>query len=97
MINGLNTEERNISKYIILAKNETPSYTRCITYEENGVCFENNNFTISFSYLGECYTVSPLRYPKLSFEISKFLPYLRNRIRKGFYNDPEGVKLLQQS
>jgi hypothetical protein len=29
MINGLNIEERNISKYLILAKNEMPSYIRC--------------------------------------------------------------------
>jgi hypothetical protein len=34
MINGLNIEERIISRYLILAKNEIPSYIRCATDEE---------------------------------------------------------------
>jgi hypothetical protein len=63
MINGLNIEERNISKYLILAKNEMPSYISCgADEEENEVCIENNLITMSFSNLGECYTLSPLRY-----------------------------------
>jgi hypothetical protein len=79
MINGLNIEERNISKYLILAKNEMPLYLRCGIYGENEVCFEKNVFIMSFSNLGECYTLSPLRYPKLPFEINKISRYLRNR------------------
>jgi hypothetical protein len=64
MINGLNIEERNISKYLILAKNEMPSYFRCGTdREENEVCIDKNLIIMSFSNLGECYTLSPLRYP----------------------------------
>jgi hypothetical protein len=64
MINGLNIEERNISKYLILAKNEMPSYIRCATdKEKNEVCIEKNYIIMSFSNLGECYTLSPLRYP----------------------------------
>jgi hypothetical protein len=63
MINGLNIQERNISKYLILAKNEMPLYFRCgIDEEENEVCIETK-FIMSFSNLGECYTLSPLRYP----------------------------------
>jgi hypothetical protein len=72
MINGLNIKERNISKYLILAKNEIPSYIRCDTdKEENEVCIEKNLIIMSFSNLGECYTLSPLRYP--ISEKSKFL------------------------
>jgi hypothetical protein len=72
MINGLKIHERNISKYLILAKNEMPSYIRCITYnEENELCVEKNFILMSFSNLGECYTLSPMRY-SLSEE-NKFL------------------------
>jgi hypothetical protein len=72
MINGLNIEERNISKYLILAKNEMPSYIRCATDKElNGVCIEKNLIIMSFSNMGECYTLSPLRYT--ISERSKFL------------------------
>jgi hypothetical protein len=64
MINGLNIQERNISTYLILAKNEMPSYIRCTTdKEENEVCIEKNFIVMSFSNLGKCYTLSPLRYP----------------------------------
>jgi hypothetical protein len=64
MINGLNVQERNISKYLILAKNEMPSYIRCATdKEENEECIEKNFIIMSFSNLGECYTLSRLRYP----------------------------------
>jgi hypothetical protein len=62
MINGLNIEEKNISKYLILAKNEMPSYIKCATDKENEVCIEKNFITMSFSNLGECYTLNPLRY-----------------------------------
>ncbi len=59
MINGLNIQERNISKYLILAKNEMPSYLRCDTdKEKNEVCIEKNILIMSFSNLGECYTVN---------------------------------------
>jgi hypothetical protein len=72
MINGLNIQERNISKYLILAKNEMPSYIQCATNEErNEVCIEKKFIIISFSNLGECYTLNPLRYP--INEKSKFL------------------------
>jgi hypothetical protein len=68
MINGLNIQERNISKYLILAKNGMPSYIRCATdKEENDVCIEKNLIIMSFSNLGECYTISPLRYPKSGY------------------------------
>ncbi len=64
LINGLNIQERNISEYLIIAKNEIPSNFRCVTKnEEREVCIEKNFITISFSNLGECYTLSPLRYP----------------------------------
>ncbi len=64
MINGLYIEERNISKYLTLAKNEMPSYIRCITNNKKSeVCIEKNFITMSFSNLGECYTLSPLKYP----------------------------------
>jgi hypothetical protein len=64
MINGLNVQERNISKYLFLAKNEMSSYLRCATdKEENEVCIEKNVIIMSFSNLGECYTLTPLRYP----------------------------------
>jgi hypothetical protein len=64
MINGLNIQERNISKYLILAKNERSSYIRCPAHkEENEVCIEKNLIIMSFSDLGLCYTLSPLRYP----------------------------------
>jgi hypothetical protein len=72
MINGLNIKERNISKYLTLAKNIMPSYIRCrnMTYGGNEVCIETNFIIKSFSNIGECYTLSPLRY-QLS-EQSKF-------------------------
>ncbi len=64
MINGLNIQERNISKYLILAKTEMLSYIRCATdKEENKVCIEKKFLIVSFSNLGACYTLSPLRYP----------------------------------
>ncbi len=64
MINGLNIQERNISKYLILAKNEMPPSIRCAAdKEENEVCIESKFIITSFSHLGECYTSSPLRYP----------------------------------
>ncbi len=62
VINGLNIQERNISEYLKLAKNEIPSYIRCTTDNENEVCIEKNFIIVSFSNLGECYTLSPLRY-----------------------------------
>jgi hypothetical protein len=71
IINGLNIQERNISKYLIIAKNEMPSYLRCSTdKKENEKCIEKNNLIMSFSNLGECYTLSHLRYP--TSEKSKF-------------------------
>jgi hypothetical protein len=68
MINGLNIQERNISKYLILAKNKMPSYFRCVLInatgkEENGVCIEKKFIIMSFSNLGECYTLSHSTYP----------------------------------
>ncbi len=64
IINGLSIQERNISKYLILAKNEMLSYVRCaVDKEKNEKCIEKNFITISFSNLGKCYTLSPLRYP----------------------------------
>ncbi len=64
VINGLNIQGRNISKYLILAKNEMPSYIRCATGKEENEVFIRKNFIImSFSYLGECYTLSHLKYP----------------------------------
>ncbi len=64
IINGLNIAQRNISKYLILAKNEMPSNIICAAdKEENEVCIEGNFVTMSFSNLGKCYTLSPLRYP----------------------------------
>jgi hypothetical protein len=85
MINGTNIQERNISKYLILAKNGMPSYIRCTTgKEENEVCIEKNHIMMSFSNLGECYTLSPMRYPirkkskymrDLSFFAVKSFPY----------------------
>jgi hypothetical protein len=66
MIRGFN----NLSKYLILAKNKTSSHIRCATYREgNKVCIEKNHIIMSFSNLGVCYTLSPLRYP-ISDEIS---------------------------
>jgi hypothetical protein len=73
--NGLNIEERNISEYLILAKNEMPLYLRCAAgKEKNVVCFQKNLMTMSFSNLGECYTLSPLRY-----SISEKSKFLRDR------------------
>jgi hypothetical protein len=71
MINGYsNIQERNISKYLVLAKNKMPSYIRCATdKEENEVCIEKNLIIMSISNLGEFYTLSPLKYP--ISEISK--------------------------
>jgi hypothetical protein len=87
MINGLNIQERNISKYLILAKNKMPSYIRCATdKEENEVCIEKNFIIMSFSNLGECYTLSPLRYP--IYEKSKYwcdCGIFLNGISKIFY------------
>jgi hypothetical protein len=76
MINGLNIPERNISKYLILAKNEMPPFIRCAAdKEENEVCIENKFIIMSFSNLGQCYTSSPLRYP-----ISEKSKFTRNTI-----------------
>jgi hypothetical protein len=46
IINGLNIQERNISKYLTLAKNEMPSYLRCVADKE--VCIEKNSVIMSF-------------------------------------------------
>ncbi len=74
MINGLNIEERNISKYLNLAKNEILSNIKCTKYiEENEVCIDKNFIIMSFSNLGECYTLSPLKYP-----ISKKSKFMRD-------------------
>jgi hypothetical protein len=86
MINGLNIEERNISKYLILAKNEIPEYIRCTTYKDKGeVCIDKNSIIMSFSNLGQCYTLNPLRYSiseksKFSRDLIIFYskPYLLN-------------------
>jgi hypothetical protein len=63
MIHGLNIQERNISKYLILAKNQMLSDFKCLIYREKKVCIEKNHIIVSFSNLGECYSLSPLRYP----------------------------------
>jgi hypothetical protein len=77
MINGINIQERNISIYLILAKNEMPSYLRCATEkEENESCKEKNLILMSFSNLGECYTLSPLKFQiKEFFSIPSNLKY----------------------
>jgi hypothetical protein len=63
MINRINIQERKISKNLILAKNKMFSYLRCAADKEKNVeCFEKNFIIMSFSNLGECYTLSPLRY-----------------------------------
>jgi hypothetical protein len=89
MINGLNIQERNISKYLILAKNEMPSYFRCVTdKEENRVCIEKiyNFIIMSFSNLGECYTSSPLRYPiNEKSEIGRYVEILINNSAKYYF------------
>jgi hypothetical protein len=96
MINGLNIQERNISKYLILAKNEIPSYIKCSTdEEENKVCIEKNNIIMSFSNLGECYTLSPLRYP-----ISDKMKYWRDLDililnYDGFIKDSKNLDIYQ--
>jgi hypothetical protein len=52
-----------------------PSYLRCAARKEkNVVCFEKNLMIMSFSNLGECYTLSPLRY-----SISEKSKFLRDR------------------
>jgi hypothetical protein len=61
MINGINIQERNISKYLILAKNAIPSYIICAT-DIKEECIEKNFIIMSFSNLGECYTLIPSRY-----------------------------------
>jgi hypothetical protein len=65
MINGFNIQERNISKYLILAKNIIfDSLNICLKdKEEKKVCIEKNVTIMSFSNLGQCHTLSPLRYP----------------------------------
>jgi hypothetical protein len=85
MINGLNIQERNISKYIILVKNEMPSRYRCVTYDENEFCVEKNATIISISNLGVCYTISPLRSPNLAFELDKMQRYMRNFTNSIYY------------
>jgi hypothetical protein len=107
MINGLNIEERNISKYLIQAKNEMSSYIKCATDEEgNEVCIEKKFIIISFSNLGECYTLNSLRYP--INETSKFLRdaeilhenynnYIfkfRNRSHQTLYHEPSQLPSL---
>ncbi len=63
MINGLNIQERNIFKYLNLAKNEIPSYIRCATNKEDlELCIEKKFISMSFSNLDECYTLSYLKY-----------------------------------
>jgi hypothetical protein len=94
MINGLNIQERNISKYLILAKNEILSYIGCATdKEENKVCIEKSHIIISFSYLGECYTLCPLRYP-----ISGAMKFLRDSKNFDFHriliHDPNELPSL---
>jgi hypothetical protein len=83
MINGLNIQERNISKYLIHAKNKMPSYIRCATDEDEiEVCIEKNLIIMSISSLGECFTLSPLRYP--ISEQRKFNRDVRNLVTKSF-------------
>jgi hypothetical protein len=96
MINGLNIQERNISKYLIIAKNEMPSYIRCATdKEEDEVCIEKNFIIMSFSNLGECYTLSPLRYP-----ISEKSKFRRDRsilhIKSPSFLDDSRIRGLNQ-
>jgi hypothetical protein len=107
MINGLNIEERNISKYLILAKNEIPSYIRCATdEEENEICIEKNFIIMSFSNLGECYTLSPLRYP-ISEEMTfwrdvnilrintlQYIPKIRDFNHELLFHDPNQLPSL---
>jgi hypothetical protein len=77
MINGLNIQERNISKYLIVAKNATPLYIRCATDKEKyGVCIEKNLLIMSFSNLGVCYTSRPLKYT-MSEKYITFVRYTR--------------------
>jgi hypothetical protein len=46
IIHGLNIKERNISKYLILAKNQMISNLRCLKYGENEVFIEKNPIII---------------------------------------------------
>jgi hypothetical protein len=86
MIRGLNIQERNISKYLILAKNQM---LECTLDEENyKLCIKKNHIIISFSNLGECYTLSPLRYP-ISDE-RKFWRDQKNLIRGNPYTEYKG-------
>jgi hypothetical protein len=95
MINGLNIEERNISKYLILAKNKMPSYINCATNEEeNEVCLEKKFIIMSFSNLGECYTLSPLKYINEGF--SKFMRDVSILRVKYFPNGSKILDLNQQ-
>jgi hypothetical protein len=73
MINGFNIQERNISKYLILAKNITfYSLNKCLKdKKENKVCIEKNVTIMSFSNLGQCHTLSLLRYPNK--DLSRFI------------------------
>jgi hypothetical protein len=58
-----NIQERNISKYLAKAKNEMPSYISWFIDNKNKKNFTERNYLImSFSNLGECYTLSPSRY-----------------------------------
>jgi hypothetical protein len=77
MINGFNIQERNISKYLTLAKNIIfDSMNKCLKdKEENKVCIEKNVTIMSFSDLGQCHTLSPLRYP--SSDSTKFIRDVR--------------------
>jgi hypothetical protein len=108
MIHGLNIQERNISKYLILAKDEMSSYIVCATdEEENEVCIEKNHIIMSFSNLGECYTLSPLRYSisdemkfwrDMSIIISKYYGFLVDSknldIHQFFIHDPNQLPSL---
>jgi hypothetical protein len=64
IINRLNVEERNISKYLTLTKNEMPPYIRCGNTEKvDESCIERNMLTVSLSNLSQCYTLNHSRYP----------------------------------
>jgi hypothetical protein len=94
VINRLNIQERKISEYLTLAKNEIPSYIRCGTDEENEICIEKSFIIVSFSNLGVCYTLSPLRYP--ISEESKYDRDCEILLKNSFYNISKIRELNQQ-
>jgi hypothetical protein len=77
MIEGSNIQERNISKYLILAKNTIfNSMHQCLKdKEDNKECIRKSVIIMSYSNLGQCHTLSPLRYP--ISEESKFIRDVR--------------------